>query len=109
MVDHLRSYLQSEDDVENVALAQGKALAQRIMVQMKQHYRQTPAEYRATKVRSFRSLEPQNIAYSPAKSLLLTEAANPLSATPGYTFRGGKRAPTNFINSILILSAGLLF
>lgn len=96
MVDHLRSYLQSEDDVENVALAQGKALAQRIMVQMKQHYRQTPAEYRATKVRSFRSLEPQNIAYSPAKSLLLTEAANPLSATPGYTFRGGQKSPYKF-------------
>jgi type III restriction enzyme len=96
MVDHLRSYLQNEDDVENVALAQGKALAQRIIVQMKQHYRQTPAEYRATKVRSFRSLDPQNIAYSPAKSLMLTESASPLSATPGYTFRGGQKSPYKF-------------
>lgn len=51
------------------------------------------AGYRATKVRSFRTLEPQNIAYSPSRSLLLSEAATPLSATPSFTFRGGQKSP----------------
>lgn len=96
MIDHLRSYLQTEDDVENVALAHGKALAQRIFGQMRDHYRQTPAEYRASKVRSFRTLEPQNISYSPSRSLLLTEAATPLSATASFTFRGGQKSPYKF-------------
>lgn len=96
MVEHLRSYLQSEDDVENVALAHGKMLAQRIFAQMRDHYRQTPAEYRASKVRSFRTLEPQNISYSPSRSLLLTEAATPLSATSSFTFRGGRKSPYQF-------------
>jgi type III restriction enzyme len=96
MIDHLRTYLQTEDDVENVALAHGKALAQRIFGQMRDHYRQTPAEYRASKVRSFRTLEPQNISYSPSRSLLLTEAAVPLSATASFTFRGGKKSPYQF-------------
>jgi type III restriction enzyme len=96
MVDHLRSYLHSEDDIENVALAHGKTLAQRLFAQMKRHYRQTPVEYRATKVRSFRSLEPQNIAYCPTRSLLIHEPATPLSATSGYTFRGGQKSPYKF-------------
>ncbi|WP_062788640.1 DEAD/DEAH box helicase [Novosphingobium capsulatum] len=96
MIDHLRTYLQTEEDVENVALAHGKALAQRIFGQMRDHYRQTPAEYRASKVRSFRTLEPQNISYSPSRSLLLTEAATPLSATASFTFRGGQKSPYKF-------------
>ncbi|PTR05735.1 MULTISPECIES: DEAD/DEAH box helicase [unclassified Novosphingobium] len=96
MIDHLRTYLQTEEDVENVALVHGKALAQRIFGQMRDHYRQTPAEYRASKVRSFRTLEPQNISYSPSRSLLLTEAATPLSATASFTFRGGQKSPYKF-------------
>jgi type III restriction enzyme len=96
MIDHLRTYLQTEEDLENVALAHGKALAQRIFGQMRDHYRQTPAEYRASKVRSFRTLEPQNISYTPSRSLLLTEAATPLSATASFTFRGGKKSPYQF-------------
>lgn len=96
MINHLRTYLQTEEDVENVALAHGKALAQRIFGQMRDHYRQTPAEYRASKVRSFRTLEPQNISYSPSRSLLLTQAATPLSATASFTFRGGKKSPYQF-------------
>lgn len=96
MIDHLRSYLPSAEAVENVALAHGKMLAQRIFAQMREHYRQTPAEYRASMVRSFRTLEPQNISYSPSRSLFLTEAASPLSATPGFTFRGGKKSPYQF-------------
>ncbi len=96
MIGHLRSYLLSENDVENVALAHGKALAQRIFSQMKTHYRQTPAEYKASKVRSFRTLEAQNISYSPSRSLMLAEAATPLSATASFTFRGGRKSPYKF-------------
>lgn len=93
MIAHLQSYLGSAEDVENVALAHGKPLAERIFAQMWDHYRQTPADYRATKIRSFRTLEPQNIAYTPSRSLLLTEAATPLSATTSFTFRGGRKSP----------------
>lgn len=93
MIAHLQSYLATAEDVENVALAHGKLLAERIFSQMKAHYRQTPADYRAAKIRSFRTLEPQNIAYSPSRSLLLSEAATPLSATASFTFRGGQKSP----------------
>jgi type III restriction enzyme len=96
MIDHLRSYLSTEEDVANVALAHGKMLAQRIFLQMRDHYRQTPAEYRAIKVRSFRTLKPLDMAYSPSRSLLLTQTAPTLSATPGYTFRGGRKSPYQF-------------
>ena len=75
MIDYLRSYLTSEEDVENVALAHGKILAQRIFSQMKAHYRQTSAEYRASEVRSFRALQPQQFSYSLAKLLPMSQAA----------------------------------
>lgn len=96
MIDYLRSYLTSEEDVENVALAHGKMLAQRIFSQMKAHYRQTPAEYRASKVRSFRALQPQQFSYSLAKLLPMSQAAMPLSTTPGFTFTGSSKSPYQF-------------
>lgn len=96
MIEYLHSYLTSNEDVENVALAHGKMLAARIFAQMKSHYRQTPAEYRASKIRSFRALQPQQISYSLAKLLPITQPAQPLSATPGFTFNGSKKSPYLF-------------
>lgn len=94
MVTHLRSYLDSEEDVENVALAHGRTLAQFIFDQMKTHYRETPTDYRAKMVRSFRMLKPQSYAvYSTAKRLPISQAAKPLSETGSYVFYGTKKSP----------------
>jgi type III restriction enzyme len=96
MIDHLRSYLPNEQDVENVALAHGKMLAQRIFARMKQHYRETPADYQASKTRSFRTLQPQHYSYAASKLLPMTQAATPLSATPSFVFQGGAKCPYQF-------------
>ncbi|GGZ93414.1 DEAD/DEAH box helicase family protein [Novosphingobium arvoryzae] len=96
MIDHLRSYLPNEQDVENVALAHGKMLAQRIFAQMKLHYRETPADYQASKTRSFRTLQPQHYSHAASKLLPLTQAATPLSATPSFVFQGGAKSPYQF-------------
>ncbi len=93
LVGRLRRYLQSEDDVENVALAHGKALAAFVFSQMKQFYRQTPADYQARKVRSFRQLQPHHFGYTATKRLPLEQAAPILSATPGYVFYGSRKSP----------------
>jgi type III restriction enzyme len=94
MVMHLRSYLDSEEDVENVALAHGRTLAQFIFDQMKSHYRETPTDYRAKMVRSFRMLKPQSYAvYSTAKRLPIGQAAKPLSDTGSYVFYGTRKSP----------------
>ena len=96
MIEHLRSYLPNEQDVENVALAHGKMLAQRVFVQMKQHYRETPVDYQASKTRSFRTLQPQHFSHAASKLLPLTQAASPLSATPSFVFEGGNKSPYQF-------------
>jgi hypothetical protein len=44
-----------QDDVENVLLVHGKDLARFIFEQMKTHFWETPADYRATVSRGFRS------------------------------------------------------
>ena len=59
MVARLRSYLASEDDVESVLLVHGKDLARFIFEQMKQHYWETPTDYRATVAKGFQLLKPQ--------------------------------------------------
>lgn len=93
MIGQLRTYLATEDDVENVALAHGQALARLIFEEMRGHYRQTPAEYRAKLVRSFRALQAQQFGFSLAKQLPLTSAADPLSSTSSFTFYGSRKSP----------------
>jgi len=96
MVERLRAYLPTEEEVEAVALEQGKALARFIFDQMRYHYRETPVEYRARRVRSFKALKPQQLGVSLTKRLPLIEAANPLSSTPSYLFYGSKKCPYQF-------------
>ena len=60
MVARIRSYLSDEDDIENVLLVHGKDLARFIFEQMKQHYWETPTDYRATRFPGgFQLLRPQ--------------------------------------------------
>jgi type III restriction enzyme len=94
MIEHLRSYLETEDDIENVALANGRQLADVILDQMRQHYRETPADYRAKVVRSFRTLEPFVVsAASNAKVLDIGTPASPLSETRRHLFNGSRKSP----------------
>lgn len=96
MIERLRAYLPAEEQVEAVALEQGKALARVIFEQMRAHYRETPVEYRARRVRSFKALKPQQLGVSMAKRLPLTQTAFPLSSTPAYLFYGSKKCPYPF-------------
>ena len=93
VITHLRTYLDSEEDVENVALGHGKAIANLIFAQMKEHYKQTPVEYNAKKVRSFRTLRELSIGMSSSKRIPMTQAASPLSETKGFVFYGSKKSP----------------
>ncbi len=96
MVERLRAYLATQEEVDAVALEHGKALARFIFEQMRTHYRETPAEYRARRVRSFKALKAQQLGVSLTKRLPLTEAANPLSTTSGYLFYGSRKCPYQF-------------
>lgn len=93
IITHLRSYLGKEDDVEAVALEHGRKLAEFIREQMKEHYRETPVEYRARRVRSFKVLKPQQVGYDPARVLPLGQQAKPLSSTPSFVFTGSRKSP----------------
>lgn len=59
MVARLKAYLKSTEDIENVLLVHGKELARFIFEQMKQHYWETPTDYRASVSRGFQLLRPQ--------------------------------------------------
>jgi type III restriction enzyme len=94
MIEHLRSYLDSEDAVENVALVRGQQLADVILEQMQQHSRETPTDYRAKVVRSFRTLQPFAVsAASNARVLDLKTPASPLSETRRHLFAGSNKIP----------------
>lgn len=96
-VAHLRSYLATEDDVENVALARGKAIATFIFEQMQRHYHETPADYQAKLVRAFRTLKPLSISITGiARMLDIRTSAKPLSETRSYVFKGTTKSPYNF-------------
>lgn len=94
MIAHLRGYLETEDDVENVALVRGRQLADVILEQMRQHYRETPADYRAKVVRSFRSLQPFAVSAGVGGKVLdLRTPASPLSDTRRHLFGGSRKSP----------------
>lgn len=96
-VAHLRTYLATEDDVENVALAHGKAIAAFIFEQMQTHYHETPADYQAKLVRAFRTLKPLSISVTSVANMLdIGTPAKPLSETKRYIFNGTKKSPYNF-------------
>ncbi|MBV1692052.1 DEAD/DEAH box helicase family protein [Novosphingobium sp. G106] len=96
VIAHLRSYLDSDEAVEAVALEHGRKLADFIFEQMRRHYRETPVDYRARRVRSFKVLRPQQFGYDPTRVLPLDQQAQPLSATPGFVFTGSRKSPYRF-------------
>jgi type III restriction enzyme len=96
VIERLREYLPDEEAVEATALEHGKALARFIHAQMKSHYRETPVDYQAKRVKSFKLLGPQQFAYSAQRMLPITQAADPLSATRTYTFNRIAKSPYPF-------------
>lgn len=93
VIERLRGYLANEEDVEAVALEHGRKLAEFIFQQMRSHFRETPVEYRAKRVRAFKMLKPQQAQYDPKRVKPLGEAAEPLSATKSFLFMGGNKTP----------------
>jgi len=96
VITRLRAYLATEEEVEAVALEHGRALARFVFEQMRRHYRETPAEYRAKRIRSFKALKPQQFGYDPARTRPLAEPAFPLSSTSSFTFTGSQKSPYQF-------------
>lgn len=92
VIAHLATYLQP-DEVEAVALEHGRRLSDFIFEHMRGHYRESPVDYRAKMVRSFKVLRPQQFGYDPMRVLPLDSAAKPLSATASYLFMGGRKSP----------------
>ena len=97
VVTHLRSYLSTEDDVENVALNHGKEWADFIFQQMKAHYWETPTDYQAKVTRGFRVLKPQHFNISGTDRVRnLTDGVMPRSDTKKYIFGGLKKCAYPF-------------
>jgi type III restriction enzyme len=94
VLDHLRGYLDDEEEVENVALVRGRQLADFVFTQMLEHYRETPADYRAKIVRSFRVLQSLVVAAPVNPTLLdINTPASPLSETRRCLFKGSRKSP----------------
>jgi len=93
MVQHLRSYLASDADVENVLLSQGDQLCDFIMEQMRQHIGKSDTDFQVQMNHAFAPLEPQQIIEIVGRVIPLNQAATPLSATRSFVFIGGKKSP----------------
>ena len=92
VVQHLRTYLSTEEDIENVALNHGKEWANFIFQQMKAHYWETPTDYQAKVTRGFRVLKSQNFNISGADRIRdLKDGVTPRSDTKKYAFSGLKK------------------
>ena len=89
VIQHLRTYLSTEEDIENVALNQGKEWADFIFQQMKGHYWETPTDYQAKVTRGFRVLRSQNFNVSGIDRIRgLQDGVTPRSDTKKYVFSG---------------------
>jgi type III restriction enzyme len=60
MLDYLKTYLKSEDDISNVVLTQRDQIAEQIWAQMQDHFFCEVTEYDEPKVLPFTALEPHN-------------------------------------------------
>ncbi len=94
VVSHMRAYLDSEEDVENVALNHGKEWADFIFQQMKSddHYWETPTDYQAKVTKGFRVLKSQNFNVTGKDKIRdLKEGVTPKSETRKHVFGGMKK------------------
>jgi type III restriction enzyme len=92
VVGRLRSYLDTEMQVENVLIAHGRTLADFIFAQMMEHYRETPLgeeDYEVRVTHGFTLLRPQPFS-APAGQAAhsFRQAVRPLSDTKRHIFDG---------------------
>jgi type III restriction enzyme len=89
VIAHLRNYLESEADVENVALNHGREWAAFIFQQMQRHYWETPTDYQAKVTRGFRVLQAQHFNVSgPDRIRDFRQDVTPRAETKKYVFEG---------------------
>jgi type III restriction enzyme len=94
VVARLREYLTSDEDIENVLLVHGKDLARFIFEQMKEkdHYWETPTDYRATVSSGFQLLRPQVFNVTNINAILdYRRPVTPAADTKRHVFGGFKK------------------
>jgi type III restriction enzyme len=90
VVARLRAYLKDDAEVESVMLSQAKmTLAPFIFEQMKQHYWETPATYKARVTRGFTRLKPTPYSKEEGREIRdHKQAVTPLGDTRRHLFGG---------------------
>jgi type III restriction enzyme len=95
VVGRLRSYLDTEMQVENVLIAHGRALAGFVFAQMMEHYRETPLgeeDYEVRVTHGFTMARPQPFTVPKGQAARsFKEPARPLSDTRRQVFGGFAR------------------
>jgi type III restriction enzyme len=94
-VGRIRAYLDTEGDVENVLLRNGRQLADFIFHQMREHYAEAPlgeGDYEVRVTRGFALLQPQPLNVAPGqKALDFRQSARPISDTRRQIFTGFRK------------------
>jgi type III restriction enzyme len=92
VLDRLRSYLTSEDDIHNVLITRAKEIAKTVLQQMREHMRRTQTTYRVSTNAAFTMLKPQ--AYDGSGKDAVRDVRNAperLSDIKRYVFRNFKK------------------
>ena len=92
MVSRIRSYLETDAEVESALLRHGRQLAEFIFSHMMQHYHETPLgedDFKVKVTRGFRYLESQPLNLTPGQHVRsFKQAVSPLSETRRAVFGG---------------------
>jgi type III restriction enzyme len=92
VVSRIRSYLETDAEVESALLRHGRQLAEFIFSQMMQHYHETPLgedDFEVKVTRGFRYLESQPLNLAPGQHVRsFKQAVSPLSETRRAVFGG---------------------
>jgi type III restriction enzyme len=95
VVERIGSYLSEDAEVENVLLRNGRQLADFVLQQMMQHYRETPLgkdDYEIRVTRGFMLLRPQPLNVVPGQRVRdFRQAITPASETRKQVFGGFKK------------------
>jgi type III restriction enzyme len=96
LVGRVKSYLTEDADVENVLLRNGRQLANFVLQQMMQHYKETPLgkdDYEIRVTRGFMLLRPQPFNVAPGQRIRdFRQTVMPASETKMHVFGGFKKS-----------------
>ena len=95
VVARVRSYLETDAEVENVLLQHGRQLAEFVFAQMMQHYKETPLaedDYEVRIARGFTLLQAQPLNVAPGQRVRdYRQAVAPVSETRRHVFGGFRK------------------